>query len=252
VFANFGFKSGTRIIDFASVPLIPRFASSVPQGRANLGIGTLALGRQIRLMPARRRVCARRSWSRQSHASIMSVGTEQTAQQIKRISHRRHRHPASQTNCENQARSGACRAGIGPALSERRPFRAIANLLHPSSWYGTRGRRGKYPALLSHDQDDCRGDGPATNTVRRVLQDLTAYGVARQGQGEGNPDLWGPPRQPTKETKKSATAEAGSAPDVEFTPRGKAVDSPGSVFISRSDFLNDDSGSPLGEFCRLR
>src|SRR5215471_17458441 len=42
VFANFGFKSGTRIIDFASVPLIPRFASSVPQGRANLGIGTLA------------------------------------------------------------------------------------------------------------------------------------------------------------------------------------------------------------------
>jgi hypothetical protein len=110
----------------------------------------------------------------------------------------------------------------------------------------------KYSALLSHDQDDCRGDGPATNTVRRVLQDLTAYGVARQGQGEGNPDLWGPPRQPTKETKKSATAEAGSAPDVEFTPRGKAVDSPGSVFISRSDFLNDDSGSPLGEFCRLR
>src|SRR5262249_40668098 len=35
-------QSGTRIIDFASVPLIPRFASSVPQGRANLGIGTLA------------------------------------------------------------------------------------------------------------------------------------------------------------------------------------------------------------------
>src|SRR5690348_10910279 len=45
VFANFGFKSGTRIIDFASVPLIPRFASSVPQGRANLGIGTLAGGK---------------------------------------------------------------------------------------------------------------------------------------------------------------------------------------------------------------
>jgi hypothetical protein len=42
VFANFGFKSGTRIIDFASVPSIPRFASSVPQGWANLGIGTLA------------------------------------------------------------------------------------------------------------------------------------------------------------------------------------------------------------------
>ena len=41
VFANFGFKSGTRIIDFASVPLIPRFASSVPQAGANLGIGTL-------------------------------------------------------------------------------------------------------------------------------------------------------------------------------------------------------------------
>jgi hypothetical protein len=34
-------QSGTRIIDFASVPLIPRFASSVPQGQANLGIGTL-------------------------------------------------------------------------------------------------------------------------------------------------------------------------------------------------------------------
>jgi hypothetical protein len=50
-----------------------------------------------------------------------------------------------------------------------------------------------YSALLSHDQDDCRGDGPATNTVRRVLQDLTAYGLlARQGQGEGNPDLWAP------------------------------------------------------------
>jgi hypothetical protein len=41
VFANFGFKSGTRIIDFAGVPLIPRFASSVPQAWANLGIGTL-------------------------------------------------------------------------------------------------------------------------------------------------------------------------------------------------------------------
>src|ERR1043166_6632179 len=41
VFANFGFKSGTRIIGFSSVPLIPRFASSVPQGWANLGIGTL-------------------------------------------------------------------------------------------------------------------------------------------------------------------------------------------------------------------
>ena len=39
-FANFGFKSGTRIIDLTGVPLIPRFASSVPQGRANLGIGT--------------------------------------------------------------------------------------------------------------------------------------------------------------------------------------------------------------------
>jgi len=51
----------------------------------------------------------------------------------------------------------------------------------------------KYSALLSHDLNDCRGDGPATNTVRRVLQDLTAYGLlARQGQGEGNPDLWAP------------------------------------------------------------
>ena len=56
VFANFGFKSGTRIIDFASVPLIPRFASSVPQGRANLGIGTLGtflrptLWRETRVM----------------------------------------------------------------------------------------------------------------------------------------------------------------------------------------------------------
>src|SRR5690348_12134754 len=43
VFANFGFKSGTRVIGFASVPLIPRFASSAPQVWANLGIGTLAL-----------------------------------------------------------------------------------------------------------------------------------------------------------------------------------------------------------------
>jgi basic membrane protein A and related proteins len=42
MFANFGFKSGTRIVGFASVPLIPRFASSVPQRWANLGIGTLA------------------------------------------------------------------------------------------------------------------------------------------------------------------------------------------------------------------
>ena len=32
-----------------------------------------------------------------------------------------------------------------------------------------------------------------TNTVRRVLQGLTAYGLlARQGQGEGNADLWAP------------------------------------------------------------
>lgn len=32
-----------------------------------------------------------------------------------------------------------------------------------------------------------------TNTVRRVLEDLTAYGLlARQGQGEGNPAPWAP------------------------------------------------------------
>jgi hypothetical protein len=32
-----------------------------------------------------------------------------------------------------------------------------------------------------------------TDTVRRVLQGLTAYGqLARQGQGEGNADLWAP------------------------------------------------------------
>src|SRR5262249_27310348 len=36
-------QSGTRIIGFASVPLIPRFASSVPQGWTNLGIGTLRI-----------------------------------------------------------------------------------------------------------------------------------------------------------------------------------------------------------------
>jgi len=78
--------------------------------------------------------------------------------------------------------------------------------------------------------------------------------VCSRGRGRARaiPTCGHPPRQPTKETKKSATAEAGSAPDVEFTPQGKAVGSPGSVFISRSDFLNDDSGSPLGEFCRLR
>jgi hypothetical protein len=62
------------------------------------------------------------------------------------------------------------------------------------------------------------------NTVRRVLQDLTAYGLlARQGQGKGKADLWPPPRETRKKTKKSATAERAGRPDFEFAPRGKAV-----------------------------
>src|SRR5262249_47473107 len=40
--ANFGFKSGTRIIMFASVLSIPKFAQSPRQMLANFGIGTLA------------------------------------------------------------------------------------------------------------------------------------------------------------------------------------------------------------------
>jgi hypothetical protein len=50
-------QSGTRIIDFASVPLIPRFASSVPQAWANLGIGTLATCAQF---DSRQLWCGRR------------------------------------------------------------------------------------------------------------------------------------------------------------------------------------------------
>ena len=42
-----------------------------------------------------------------------------------------------------------------------------------------------------------------TNTVRRVLQDLTAYGLlARQGQGEGNADLWAPTAWDKEEDEK--------------------------------------------------
>src|SRR5215813_6581986 len=40
--ANFGFKSGTRIIELASVLSIPKFAQRSPRGLANFGIGTLA------------------------------------------------------------------------------------------------------------------------------------------------------------------------------------------------------------------
>ena len=63
-----------------------------------------------------------------------------------------------------------------------------------------------------------------TNTVRRVLQDLTAYGLlARQGQGEGNADLWAPTAWDKEEDEKSPTAER-ARPDFEFIPRGKAVE----------------------------
>jgi len=42
-----------------------------------------------------------------------------------------------------------------------------------------------------------------TNTVRRVLQGLTAYGLlARQGQGEGNADLWAPTAWDKEEDEK--------------------------------------------------
>ena len=40
--ANFGFKGGTGNCKVASVLSIPKFASSVRQGVANFGIGTLA------------------------------------------------------------------------------------------------------------------------------------------------------------------------------------------------------------------
>ena len=64
-----------------------------------------------------------------------------------------------------------------------------------------------------------------TNTVRRVLQGLTAYGLlARQGRGEGTPTCGHPPRGTRKETKKSATAQRAARPDFGFTPRGKAVE----------------------------
>ena len=108
------------------------------------------------LMAARTRVCARQSRSRQPHAFHNRYPWVQNrpphAQQIRRVSHRRHRRPGSQTNCENRARSGACRSGIGPALSERRPFRPIANLLHPPSWYGSRGRRGNTRRSCSYPE----------------------------------------------------------------------------------------------------
>src|SRR5215471_10218041 len=108
------------------------------------------------LMAARTRVYARQSWSRQSHAFHSGYPWAQNrpphAQQIRRASHRRHRRPGSQTNCENQARSGACRSGIGLALSELRPCRPIANLLHPPSWYGSRERRGNTRRSCSYPE----------------------------------------------------------------------------------------------------
>src|SRR5215471_11884868 len=39
--ANFGFRSGTRIIELASVLSIPKFVPRVPQMLTNFGIGTL-------------------------------------------------------------------------------------------------------------------------------------------------------------------------------------------------------------------
>ncbi len=47
--ANFGFKSGTKIITLLVSLSIPKFAQSSPQGLANFGIGTLALGMVIGL-----------------------------------------------------------------------------------------------------------------------------------------------------------------------------------------------------------
>src|SRR5262244_2577060 len=40
--ANFGFKSGTRIIDLLVSSSIPKFAQRSPRVTANFGIGTLA------------------------------------------------------------------------------------------------------------------------------------------------------------------------------------------------------------------
>jgi len=130
------------------------------------------------LMAARRRVCARQSWSRQSHAFHSGYPWAQNrlphAQQIRRVSHRRHRRPGSQTNCENQARSDACRSGIAPALFERRPFRPIANLLHPPSWYESRGRRGNTPRSCSCPERRVRTPkGPFSTARRGFLGRLT-------------------------------------------------------------------------------
>jgi DNA-binding IclR family transcriptional regulator len=64
-----------------------------------------------------------------------------------------------------------------------------------------------------------------TNTVRRVLHDLTAYGLlARRGQGEGNADLWAPTARDKEEGEKERSAERAARPDFEFSPRGKAVE----------------------------
>jgi hypothetical protein len=46
-FANFGFKSGTTIIDLRVSLSIPKFAQSPLRMPANFGIGTLAVAKKV-------------------------------------------------------------------------------------------------------------------------------------------------------------------------------------------------------------
>ena len=60
-----------------------------------------------------------------------------------------------------------------------------------------------------------------TNTVRRVLQGPTAYGLlARQGQGEGNADLWAPTAWDKEGDEKERDCSAGGAPRLWIYPAG--------------------------------
>jgi len=56
-------------------------------------------------------------------------------------------------------------------------------------------RRAAYDCVYRYDNvetaDVAIALGLPTNTVRRILEDLAAYGlIERKSQGQGKPDLW--------------------------------------------------------------